>query len=323
MSHTPTAAPPLTRLAELIHRNTDETTDAALVTAAYRTTDIEIGFWPIPEGVGHPTEVLVGWLAPPSCDVLGLVSSGWAVPVALGQGVASAAMIGTNSRERVRITTLLARDGTSASVIASEGDPGADPRVIAEVPAGWGADALARSLGRPTPQPVTSIGACVEGAWLAAIEHRIWPDFEFAPCPLPQWEEIAMLHPLAPVGMALSADILARQVRALERESNWRRLRQLFGQAQVSLPLAQPPGGTKVTLARWFDDGSFARWTERRQPAVTDSLFEILDVLPDHVGHNLMAALTTVVAPHLLPEPFGLGAQPPGERNWVNPCHAG
>ena len=150
-----------------------------------------------------------------------------------------------------------------------------------------------------------------------------------------------MLHPLAPAGMALPGDLLALQVRVLEHESNWSRLRQLFGQNQVSLPTPHPPVGTKVPLARWFDDGSFSRWTERRQPAVTDSLFEILDMLPERVGHNLMAALTTAVAPHLLPEPFGLEdercpcptcsagragwddedwAENYELRNWPNPC---
>lgn len=343
MSRTPTAAPPLTRLAELIHRDTDEATAAALVTVTYRTTDIEIGFWPIPEEVGHPTDVLVGWLAPTSCDVLGLVTWGWAVPLPLAMGFPSAGSVEGNGRERVRITTLLARDGTSASVIASEEDPRAEPRVIAEVPAGWGSDALARSLGRPTPVPTASIGACVEGAWLAAIQHHIWSHGGCPPDPLPEWEEIAMLHPLAPVGMALPGDLLALQVRALEQESNWGRLRQLFSQNQLSPSRTQPPVGTTVTLARWFDDGSFSRWAERRQPGVTDSLFEILDVLPEQVGHNLMSALTTTVAPHLLPEPFGLEddscpcaacfddrADDDGDWadndalcHWVNPCDEG
>ncbi|MEO6629491.1 MAG: hypothetical protein ABIP03_13105 [Aquihabitans sp.] len=341
MSCTPTAAPPLARLAELIHRRTDEATDAALVTVTYRATAVEIGFWPIPSGVGNPIEVLVGWLAPDACDVLGLVTLGWAVALPVPMGETEAASADTAGRDRVRITTLLARDGTGASVIASEGAPGAEPRVISEVPAGWGTDALARSMGRPTPPPTASISACVEGAWLAAIERRIWPNGPYPPVSLPGWEEIAMLHPLAPAGMALPGDLLALQVRVLEQESNWSRLRQLFGQSQASARVMQPPGGTTVSLERWFDDGSFSRWTARRQPELTDSLFEVLDILPEEVGRNLMAALTTTVAPHLLPEPFGTQeddcpcylcsadrsgwddedwADHEKLRDWVNPC---
>lgn len=271
---------PLTQLAEVLHRATAGAGGSFLVTVDHGARDVAFGTWEVPPGVDHPADPLVGFLAPPAWDAIGLVSCGRIHPRSPD---------GTDGR-RVQATVLAHRDGQVASVLERTGEP---VEVLEDPPEGWVPDALARALGRPTPPPTDRLARWVETAWLDAVASIALA----APGQVRSWHEVARLHPLAPPGPALPGALLAVEAEAIDLESSWARMRHLWGATPAPLPCARPPGGMPVPIERWFDDGSFSRWVQRYQPPAEAVLAAVIDSLPAPVGAELVDALITVTAP--------------------------
>jgi hypothetical protein len=172
-------------------------------------------------------------------------------------------------------------DGAAATVLER---PGAEPILLAEQPQGWGADALRRTLGLPTPAPEHPVSACVEATWIAHLAALAWPAGIDRLPPL-TWEQVARVHPLAdPCGAVPTPQALAHSTCSLDRESSWSRLLQSVA-TEITGATPSPPGGRTVPLAAWFDQGSFSRWM-LRQPDTDQVLLDLLDHLTDHAAEQ-------------------------------------
>ena len=276
--------PSLGDLAGILHRSTAHIQAPVLVTIEQDRNTVSLGTWEVPGTVDHPADVLLGFIAPPSWSAFGLVTSGRIHRLDADAGFASAA-----KPESVRATVLLDRTGAAASIIEHAGFP---LEVLPDPPEGWVADALARVLGRPTPPPAQSLAAWVEAAWLDQIATVVLA----RPGGVRSWPALARLHPLAPQGPTVAGIVLAAQSMALDCESHWGRIRRLWGASLANKSPVTPPGGTMVAPDTWFDDGSFARWSQRDLPPADALLPAILDALPDSLANELRDALTTVQA---------------------------
>lgn len=275
----PLAGPPLTALAELIHRATVDHPSDLVVTCRVVDGSVDFGFCPVPAVVRHPTEVLVGWRPVPGTEIVGLVTAGEARS--------------DDAIEPVRVTVLTAASGRAATVLERAGGRS---ETLTDAPWGWGADALRRCLALPTPPPEHGLGVCVEGTWLAAVTellreraHRRQPV---------SWSQLARLHPLQRGGRGTRVDGAARLHAAtttLEAESSWERMLVLVSQS-TARRFPNPAEGVSVPLHEWFDAGSFSRWSARQHPDLDDLLFEVLDQLPSDLAAELLDALVSVTA---------------------------
>jgi len=280
---------PLTQLAEVLHRATAPEPGSFLVTVDHGARDVAFGTWAVPPGIDHPADPLVGFLAPPAWDAIGLVSSGRIRPYE-PEPPPRDVDADSGAPNRVRATVLAGRDGQVASILEREGDA---IEVLDSPPEGWVPDALARSLGRSTPPPTDRLARWVETAWLDAVATKALA----APGRIRSWPDVARLHPLAPPGRALPGALLAVVAEAIDLESSWGRIRHLWAARPSPAPTAGPPGGLAVPIEQWFDDGSFSRWVQRYQPPAEALLPAALDSLPSDVGAELVDALVTVGPP--------------------------
>ncbi len=288
--------PTLDHLVELLHHATAAEPTPLLLRVAHHGADLAIAVAPVGPDVDHPADPLIGRLAPADWEAVGLatgVRTRPAPPAHPAGAWAGAPAVGPHPDEpgaESRLTVLVDRSGRFAAAL-DRGER--DVELLSTTPSGWVADALLRTLGRPTPPPAESIGAWVEATWIdrlaAATLHR--------PGALRTWGAAARLHPLAPPSGVLPGPLLGVEVRALEAESSWARLRRLW--AGAGLPSAPPglPDAVPVALADWFDDGSFCRWVLRNLPPPEAVLPAVVDALPESVAAELVDALVTVGAP--------------------------
>lgn len=281
--HSPTI-PSLRQVAEVLHEGTASWPGSLVVTVAPAPVpaEVAIGTWPVPDDVAHPADPLVGFLAPEDWLAIGLVARGRAWPIDPAGAAAEA--------DPVRITSLAGRDGTATSLLTRAAEP---VQVIEDAPAGWVADVLARTLGRPTPPPATALSTWVEAAWLDRIADLVLE----SPGRVRHWDVLARLHPLAAPGAALPGVLLAVESRALDLESSWCRMRRLWGGGPPVAAAQAPPGGRAVALQDWFDDGSFARWVTRNLVPGEDLLPAVLDALPRALGRELLESLVGTPVP--------------------------
>jgi len=188
---------------------------------------------------------------------------------------------------------LTARDGRWTTAIQREGDA---LQLLSQPPLGWVPDALSRVLRRSTPAPDVSLSRCVEGAWLAAVSRVLWPDGWSSRPAQPRWDGLAVLHPLAPNGSAATAEVLAAASRRLDTQSDWNRMRRLFRGGDLAVAEICPPGGRRVPLERWHDDGSFCRWVCARQDDAETLVGEVVAGLDQDVAEELVKALVSLPA---------------------------
>lgn len=278
-SSSPLAAaepPSVARLAEVVHRATGDGPVTRFVHVRIDPAEeaVDLGFWDVPPLPGHPIEALVGFVAPRSWDVVGLVSSGRIRRLDHPD----------QEPERTVSTVLLHRDGTAASVL---GPPGGEPHVLDEAPLGLVPDVLHRVLGQPTPPPDRPTGAMVEATWLDRIaagvlqprhRRRSWP-----------W--LADRHPLRGGGPVPSPEELAHRTACYSRERTWTQLRAVVAADDLPAARSGPPGGTTAPGCTWFDDGSLSRWLLGQLPPADVLLPDVRSVLPTDVGAALVAAL--------------------------------
>jgi hypothetical protein len=274
-----TEAPSLRRIASLVHRATSDGPVARVVHVQVdaREETFDLGFWDLPPGPGHPVDPLVGFVAPRRWCAIGLISSGRMRHLDRPDEAPQATLS----------TVLLHRDGTAASVI---GVPGGPEQAMDDPPVGLVPDVLNRVLGRPTPPPDEPTGTMVELTWLDRLASGLLQQRSR----VRSWRWLADRHPLRGAGPVPPPEELAARTAAYGQQRSWADVR-AFGAAQ-ELPAARcgPPDGTTASAATWFDDGSLSRWLLSALPPAAALVPDLLAVLPDHVGADLLTALGEV-----------------------------
>jgi hypothetical protein len=282
----------LTTLVEIVHDASAGQLGPTLIEVAERQREVTLQLWPIPDGIAHPADVLLGYRTPPATTIIGLASSGRTFPLAEVPAAPVGRLRAAGPPSGARFTVLVARDGRGASRLQ---DDAGGIRTLDEPPQGWVADALARALGVATPAPDVSLATYVEAAWLDAVVDRT-----LRTSPTPDWDELALLHPLAPAGGPSTPEHLAGEVRALCIESNWGCLRLRFPERSGfdGIERIRPPGATPVPIDEWFDDGSFARWVVGNQIPGHVLFAELTALLDPLVTARLAQALTSLGPDH-------------------------
>lgn len=297
----PALRPTLDQLVELLHDATVEDVGPAFLRVADDGPDVNVAIAPIGPEVDHPADPLIGRRSPADWTAVGLTSAAYSHPLGPetqshppnGSGPSGAVAGGcggaSQSGRPIRFTVLADRLGRFAAVL--DRGPG-NIEHLCTTPSGWVADALLRTLGHPTPEPTDSLSTWVEATWIdrlaTATLHR--------PGAIRTWTAAARLHPLAPQDKVLPGPLLGVEVQALDVESSWARMRQLWA-GNESVPLSPYIAGTvAVPLAEWFDDGSFSRWVLRNLPPAEAVLPAVLDALPASVASELVDALVSIGA---------------------------
>lgn len=274
--------PTLDRIAGLVHRATHDAPVARVVhlDVDHDAETFDLGFWDAPPTPNHPLEPLIGFIAPPSWDAIGLVSTGRVRHLDQSDGVDA-------EPERTLSTVLLHRDGTAASVITIGG---ADPWHLDEPPIGLVPDILNRVLQRPTPPPDVATGALVELTWLDRLAGGLLTQRRH----IRSWCWLADRHPLRGSGPVPSPEELAARTASYSAERTWAGLRLLSSVEDLPAVRWGPPGGSHALACTWFDDGSIARWLLSRLPPAEALVPDLLSVLPPPVGADLLGALVEV-----------------------------
>jgi hypothetical protein len=174
---------------------------------------------------GHPAHVLRCFTAPPEWFAVGVLTGGRAHAPNMDP-------------VRVRVTSLVCRDGTELSAVRNgDGLEFMEERGFGNVP-----DTLRRVLGLPTDPPDVTIVEWMAKCWLMVIAKQAKRGKR---APKLSWTEAAALHP------SLDADEMATM--------SWERMRQLCAER-----------GSEE--AAWMDAGMFARWQVHGHPPVAELL---------------------------------------------------
>ncbi len=233
---------------------------------------------------------LMGQVVAPHCQAVGMIGSGRLRPEP-GQPPGPAG----DSVEAVRMVCLVTRDGGVTWRMARP--DGSRPSLLTtDLPPSEGRllDCFRRCFGLPTPPPPASPARLQLIVWLVAALERA----DGSGRPL-TWSEISRLHPVARL---LASEMKAPPSRisgitdALTRIGaaaySWEDIRLKASRQEGFLDDIIGPD-----LARWMDDGMFARWVLSDLPSV-DELFAALrpQLTPSaarRMAHAVHAAGTT------------------------------
>lgn len=215
----------------------------------------------------HPLDVLLGFVAPPEWAALGVAARG-----------TGHALDGDRPPERVHVTMLIARSGTSAGVLR-RGDRATH---LGDPPDGLVADACRRALGLATaPPPATTAGWWTR-RWL---DRLVQASAERGPgAAVLGWVDAVALHPAtfvpAPGEPAPEPAAVAAATLGLADAWGWGRLR------------ARPEvAGLTPDVAGWMDDGMLARWLLSALPPPDDLLDACWGLLPEAVAARVAATV--------------------------------
>ena len=230
----------------------------------------------------HPLDVLVGFRAPATWAGLGVVCFGWASPVAPTDLDADRhTTTGPRpsqhpDRRRVRVTTLVGRDGEERATATLD-----DGSVVDEPGTGTVTDALRRCLGLPTEPPPVGTAELFAAVWLAELAAGGRPR---------SWPEAALRHPalqlLAGRFPRPQPEELIGCGRSLHRTMTWERLRQRAADGRMDLDV-----GIDAPTAAWMDDGMFARWVLGSVPPLPRLLADAAAVLSPDVVRRVRRTL--------------------------------
>jgi hypothetical protein len=205
-------------------------------------------------GVRDSPEGLAGWSAPAHCRAVGVVAGGRVVRGATGP-------------RDVQLCCLVSRDGTIGWHTAP---PGAVPETPPE--GGRIVDTLKRCLGLPTPHEPEGVEILLDLVWLMAVlDAAAGASRELG------WDEVIHLYP-APgrtSRVRLSADGLPgspwtwEDVRCATARGRW------------------PDGPVSARLARWMDEGMFARSVLEATPDLGLLAAEARRVVGPEAGRRL------------------------------------
>jgi hypothetical protein len=214
-------------------------------------------------GFDDPIGCLVGLLAPPGADAIGLATGGWALPPHVAEGEADVdrgRMTRPSSHPdalRARTLVVLDRTGAGACRLRLAGGP---PRDVG-LPDGLATDVLRRTLVLPTPPPGVPVEELLDGLWLCDI-----------------------------------AEVSRRRGRRLTwHEAEHLRVRGVRSWADARfgcLDGAWPDLDLWPEAAVWMDDGIFARWCLSRLPPLPDLLHDARRWLRSSAYRQVRVAVT-------------------------------
>jgi hypothetical protein len=233
--------------------------------------------------LSHDANGLVGWVATPDCQAVGLVATGRVYFLEGGPWPPRDAA--DPGRDRLRMACLVTRHGEVAwKTGVARGARGLD--IPDEAPKeGRILDCLRRCFALPTPPPPESPTRLQAIAWLVAIYDRTTK----AAAGRLTWTEVSRLHPVAQV---LRADLsgsgeglLPGLLRVAGSAWSWEEFRRR-AQGESGLDHIVAPG-----LAAWMDEGMFARWILSELPGTDELLAAVRPRLVPSAARRLSHAL--------------------------------
>lgn len=235
----------------------------------------------------HPSEFLLGFVAPDHWYALGSATAGYAYDIADRATLAP-------RRRRVHTATLLSRSGETAHRTLVQGDAALSDDLDGDEVTGEQIDLLRLSLGLPTAPPPCGTDVFWAIEWLSAILGGERPT---------DWRDVACTHPAlalleradgAPGRTDRTEDVaedLTDAATAFVRVCTWRRLRHLVIDGRFEVP--------ELTAddARWLDEGAFARFALTRCPPLSMLRQQAVDHLPAPLGQRLETTLDALGVP--------------------------
>jgi hypothetical protein len=241
--------------------------------------DVNLGLKPLEEGV-HPFDELAGFEAPEDWTVFGLRTTGKAHHLDRPDA----------EPRRISSTFLVDRHGREASVLRFDDEVIDGPgRAEGTIP-----DTCRRTLGVATDPAPPSTELLWSTIWVDRILER-WGQPDRRRDLLSSFAQLAILHPAvhepSPPDVLTVADpmSLARVARPHAAATTWEQLR------LADEPLALPDGPLAPYIARWMDDGFFARWVLGAYPHIATTAFEVKELLGRPLGPLLMEALVRLL----------------------------
>ncbi|MCU0271855.1 MAG: hypothetical protein MUE34_01345 [Acidimicrobiales bacterium] len=209
---------------------------------------------------------LIGFVAPASWSVVGVVASGVA-----------RSLDPPHRPEPVEVVHLVGRDGTAATWLrGADGDETRSDEVEGIVP-----DLCRRVLGLPTIAPREPATDLFDALWLDAVcATALARDLGD---PRPGWEEVVACFP-APVAPGADASTLRRE--RTRAAGSWAALRRRAGLGRLHVP------GLRRSGVAWMDDGLFARWSLSAVPHHAELLDDLAFLLPAPVARRIHQVLS-------------------------------
>lgn len=201
----------------------------------------------------HPLDVLLGFTAPPDWRGIGLHCKGRGYDLDDPRKGLPPSRCSTFASEAldavpVTVTVLIDRSGQGDGLLRD----GEVLRRLAGLPEGAVGDACRRALGLPTPAPPESSVGLWLHVWLDRVVEAAGDDDAGSGL---TWGAIAGLHPgSGRLGAAPDPQSVAEATHDLAEDWPWGRLRRDPEVVDTARPPLEPH------VARWMDDGMFARW---------------------------------------------------------------
>jgi|GEM_PF-1332904 len=267
--------PALTRLIEDATITTTRPQIIRVLSAGVSGDGVEVGLRDLDERDGNVVDALVGFTAPPDWLAVGVVTGANAWHLDRPDGEPS----------RAHTAHLVTRSGAAASVIRLAGE---EPVLIGGDDSGPIVgridDACRRVLDLPTP-PGPPVAEMWSVLWLGAV-------LEADPAPA-SWEAVARLHPAFGAGdgeiMAVFGHRPTRHLvelgHVMAKTLDWPVLRVACGAGQLGWHDIPPQ------VARWLDDGAFARWALWFFPPLPELLTAVEARVSPAITRRIHAAL--------------------------------
>ncbi len=261
-----TTARLLRRLAELLGQAVSDTGVDAAVGIELGPDGFEVHLRPADDH-GPVTDLLRGFDAPASWDVVGVMATGMAYPLETGRLAA----------EPVVVVHLQARVGQSCSLV---GPPAGPLRRSTGAVGGRVADVCRRSLGLPTDPPRGTPLPWWAARWLDDLATGGGVERYRT-----EGELLAHFPGGRPFGPTQDLDALVSHGQLLAATFPWPALRRAAAAGAVSVPRIDADD------AAWMDDGMFARWASGEVTPCAESLAELLPRLEPRLGYALSTTL--------------------------------
>jgi hypothetical protein len=231
----------------------------------------------------HPTNLLLGFVAPPEWHAIGSATAGRAYDL-------DDRAERTGPHRRVHTVMLVSRTGEVAQRTVVNDDPELTARLNepAEEVVGEQIDLLRLALELPTEPPPCEATVYWSIEWLAALLAT--------DTPATTWRDVVTTHPFVRLIIGddeegSDADWCVEQLARLREVATWTSMRSLTAQGLLSMP------GLCDRDARWLDDGAFARFVLTRCPPLSGLRAQVADVLPPSLGRRLDETLDELGVP--------------------------
>lgn len=270
----------LPALVDLVdHATTDDPGHVLVHVSGPTHPEVSLGLKPISSEV-HPFEVLAGCTAPREWSVFGIRVRGRARhlddPARAPVATATTFLVDREDHEASRL-----RMGDEVHDL-----PGP---AVGTIP-----DLCRRVLGLPTPPPPTSTALLWTCIWLDRV-LEVWGQPHRRRDLTSSWEQVAMLHPAVTAGSPVDVTAMPdpATLEALARShaagTSWEQLRHEPALA------ALPDGPIEPRLARWMDDGFFARWAIGAFPSPLTMVTDLRELLGDPLGPQLTEVVVSML----------------------------